>query len=93
MKCVLIYIVPCAIKGLLGEKRRHHYQKEVSRSFMEVRGPFFSGAVPASSMGRPVMDTWKGKSFQLCQFGGGAICDFIPTFITGTREVIACMCV
>jgi hypothetical protein len=71
MKCVLIYIVPCAIKGLLGEKRRHHYQKEVSRSFMEVRGPFFSGAVPASSMGRPVMDTWKGKSFQLCQFAGG----------------------
>lgn len=93
MKYVLIYVVPCANKRSAGEMRKHHYQKEVFGSLMEVRGPFFSCILPASSMCRPAMDTCKGESFQVLCSGWALAAIFLCLFITGTLGVIAFMCV
>lgn len=82
------------IKGLLEKTGKHHYQKEVSRSFMEVRGPFF----PRIFTSKLHVHISHGhleerKPFQLLCSGRALVAAFISTSVTGTLGAVAHMCV
>lgn len=82
------------IKGLLEKTGKHHYQKEVSRSFMEVRGPFF----PRIFTSKLHVHISHGhleerKLFQLLCLGRALVAAFISTSVTGTLGALVRMCV